>query len=74
MKEMEVTLLTRVGLLINVYLLMSQSGVFRPLKKKVSPLIVATASKLVLQRSTAGLQGGNTRKRLHVIQNDKIKD
>lgn len=33
------------------------TAAFKPLKKKVSPLIFATASKLVLQRSMGGLKG-----------------
>lgn len=49
----------------------SVSGVFKPLKKKVSPRILATASKLVLQRSMKGLKGENTQgdllKELHTF-------
>ena len=45
---------------IFIFLTSQFLGVFRPLKKKVSPRILATASKLVLQRSMEGLQEENT--------------
>lgn len=77
---MEVILLTRANVhLQKLVPYKSLSGVFRPLKKKVSPRILATASKLVLQRSMKELEGENTQgdtlKELHAfIWGEKIKD